>query len=137
MEQKLRSALPARTAWNVLGICALFWLLSALGLLQLPASVPPALMFFWLYLNALAALVSTVAAAAASAALFLHRRGARAPEPRESGPGSALDQAEEIRLDQLLEEPEAAPAAEPAAAAARTAHSPEPGRQPGKKVRKR
>ncbi|GAA1907188.1 hypothetical protein GCM10009688_08990 [Arthrobacter gandavensis] len=115
MEQKLLSALPARTAWAVLGICAFFWLLSALGLLQLPSSVPPVLMFLWLYLNALAALASAVAAAAAVAALLLHRRKSRPLEEQDDSPEpeSHLDQAEETGLDQLLNGPLAP---EPAAA---------------------
>ena len=119
MEQKLRSALPARTAWTVLAICASFWVLSALGLLQIRASVPPVFMFFWLYLNALATLFSAVAAVAAVAALLLHRRAARIPEPFDAGPaprsGSVLDEAEETGLDQLLEGPLAPLAPEPAA----------------------
>ncbi|MFJ2506622.1 hypothetical protein [Arthrobacter citreus] len=115
MEPKLLSALPARTAWAVLGICAFFWLLSALGLLQLPSSVPPVLMFLWLYLNALAALASAVAAAAAAAALLLHRRKSRPQEEQDDSPEpeSHLDQAEETGLDQLLNGPLAP---EPAAA---------------------
>ncbi|MER2133259.1 MAG: hypothetical protein ABS910_01115 [Arthrobacter sp.] len=139
MEQKLRSALPARTAWIVLGLCALFWLLSALGLLQLSASVPPLFMFFWLYLNALAALFSVLASGAAVAALLLHRRAARAAEPIESGvprTGSVLDDAEETGLDQLLDGPAASLAAEPAAASGR-AVLPQPRRQQGNKRRKR
>ena len=107
MEQKLRSALPPRTAWSLLGICLVFWLLSAFGLLQMPPSVPPFLMFLWLYLNALATLASALAAAAAGAALLLHRRKARAPGDNEDipAPASALDEAEETQLDQLLENP--------------------------------
>lgn len=141
MEQKLRSALPARTAWFVLGICALFWLLSAFGLLQLPASVPPVFMFFWLYLNALATLFSAMAAVAAIAALLLHRRAAGSPESLDSGavPGtvSALDEAEETGLDQLLDGPMAPAAPEPASAAAGTAGTPQPKPQQRKKRRRR
>ncbi|MER1994911.1 MAG: hypothetical protein ABTA24_00220 [Arthrobacter sp.] len=117
MEQKLRSALPARTALIVLGVCALFWLLSALGLLQLSASVPPLFMFFWLYLNALAALVSVLASGAAVAALLLHRRHANAEEPAEAATrrtGTALDDAQPTGLEQLLNGPAAPVAAETA-----------------------
>ncbi|MFZ3415319.1 hypothetical protein [Arthrobacter sp. 3Tela_A] len=139
MEQKLRSALPARTAWFVLGICALFWLLSAFGLLQLPASVPPVFMFFWLYLNALAMLFSAMAAVAALAALLLHRRAAGSPDSLSSGAVprtvSALDEAEEAGLDQLLDGPTGPP--EPAAAAAGTAGTPQPKRQQRKNRRRR
>ena len=106
MEHKLRSALPPRTAWILIGACVLFWVLSALGLLQMPASVPSILMFFWLYLNALAALASAVAVAAAVAALVLHRRDALPLKARTAGRGpalSALDAAEETGLDDLLE----------------------------------
>lgn len=120
MEQKLLSALPARTAWSVLGICAFFWLLSALGLLQLPSSVPPVLMFLWLYLDALAALASVVAAAAAVGALLLHRRASRHPEEPEGvqAPASLLDTAEEAGLDQLLDGPASPPAGQVAGAGA-------------------
>jgi len=138
MEQKLRSALPARTAWTVLGLCAFFWLLSALGLLQLPASAPSVLMFFWLYLNALVTLFSALAAVAAIAALLLHRRAAKAPEPFDPGlrtkTGSVLDEAEETGLDQLLDEPGASLAPEPAAA---TGKAGTPKRQQRKKRRRR
>jgi len=137
MEQKLRSALPARTAWTVLGICVFFWLLSALGLLQLPSTVPPVFMFFWLYLNALAALASAMAAAAAVAALLLHRRETVQPETRDGmpGPPSMLDEAEETGLDQLLDGPTAQLAPEPSAAAAGT--SPAAKRPQRRKRRKR
>ncbi|MEB7502928.1 hypothetical protein [Arthrobacter koreensis] len=137
MEQKLLSALPVRTAWTVLGICALFWLLSALGLLQLPPSVPAVLMFLWLYLNALAALASALAAAAAVAALLLHRRNAGQQEGRDGQPApeSALDQAEETGLDQLLDGPGSPLAPLPAAAAAGT--SPAAKRSQRRKRRKR
>ncbi len=141
MEQKLRSVLPARTAWSVLGICVLFWLLSAFGLLQLPASVPPVFMFFWLYLNALATLLSAMAALAAIAALLLHRRAAGSSEFLDSGPEtrtvSALDEAEATGLDQLLDGPAGPPASEPAPASAGRTGAPQPKRQQRKKRRRR
>ncbi|MBD8042477.1 hypothetical protein H9638_01495 [Arthrobacter sp. Sa2BUA2] len=106
MEQKLRSALSPRAAWILIGACIIFWIVSAFGLLQLPASAPSLLMFFWLYLNALAALASAVAVAAAVAALVLHRRVSRHLEPEGAGgaPPSALDAAEETDLNRLLNE---------------------------------
>ncbi|WP_404320929.1 hypothetical protein [Arthrobacter luteolus] len=122
MEQKLRSALPPRTAWSVLGICALFWLLSAFGLLQMPPSVPPVLMFLWLYLNALATLASAMAAAAAGAALLLHRRESLPVRDGDDQPGpapvSALEAAEETDLQQLLSEPAGSLEPQPVAAPA-------------------
>lgn len=142
MEQKLLSALPARTAWIVLGLCTLFWLLSALGLLQLSASVPPLFMFFWLYLNALAALLSVLMSGAAVTALLLHRRTSRVGELNASGTpgtGSVLDgteedEAEETGLDQLLDGPASPLAAEPAGPAGGAGP---PRRQQGRKRRQR
>ncbi|MBD7994798.1 hypothetical protein H9639_05745 [Arthrobacter sp. Sa2CUA1] len=111
MEQKLRSTLSPRTAWILIGVCVIFWIISAFGLLQLPTSAPSLLTFFWLYLNALAALTSAVAVAAAVAALVLHRRAALALEPERpgGGPSSAPDDGgetdgEETDLFRLLDE---------------------------------
>ena len=106
MEQKLRSALSPRTAWILIGACIIFWIISAFGLLQLPASAPSLLTFFWLYLNALAALASAVAVAAAVAALVLHRRVSLRLEPESAGdtPPSTLDAAEDTDLNRLLSE---------------------------------
>jgi hypothetical protein len=82
--------------------------LSAFELLQIPASAPPLIVFFWLYLNALAALASVMAAAAAVAALVLNRRSSRSQRPEDGGDAdpvrSALDAAEETNLNRLLSE---------------------------------
>ena len=129
MEQRLRSTLPPLAAWAVIGACILFWVLSALGLLRLPASVPSLLTFAWLYLNALAALLSAVAAAAAVAALVLHRRESRRlKRARPASNPTDPDAAEETGLDQLLNEPRAR---EPGT------HLPEKTDRPSRKKRKR
>lgn len=100
MEHRLRSAISPRSAWILIGACVLFWVLSAFGLLRLPASVPSPLTFFWLYLNALAALLSAMAVAAAIGALVLHRRNSLRLQSRPS----ALDAAEETDLYRMLTE---------------------------------
>ena len=136
MEQKLRSALSPRSAWILIGACIIFWIISALGLLQLPASAPSLLTFFWLYLNALAALASAVAVAAAVAALVLHRRVSLRLEPESvSGtPPSALDAAEETDLNRLLSEE---PPQEPGTPLPDQPASAEESSQPSRKKRKR
>ena len=106
MEHKLRTALPPRAAWAVIGACVLFWVLSALGLLRLPASIPSLLTFFWLYLNALATLLSAMAAVAAVAALILHGRESRRLKRSRPASGPAdTETAELIGLDRLLNPP--------------------------------
>lgn len=135
MEHKLRSALPPRTAWILIGASVLFWVLSALGLLQMPASVPPMLMFLWLYLNAFAMLASTVAVAAAVAALVLHRRSAGPAGAREAPAVTSLDAAEETGLDQLLGD--APPAVQPTVAPAGKGGRRQTGRPSRRKRKKR
>ncbi|UPO76554.1 hypothetical protein [Arthrobacter sp. Helios] len=141
MEQKLRSALSPRTAWILIGVCIVFWTVSAFGLLQLPADAPSLLMFFWLYLNALAALASAVTVAAAVAALVLHRRVSLRLEPESAGgtPPSALDSAEETDLFRLLSEkpPEAPGALSPGPAAQEPPMREETTSRPSRKKRRR
>lgn len=135
MEHKLRSGLSPRTAWILIGTSVLFWVLSALGLLQIPATVPPMLMFLWLYLNAFAMLASAVAVAAAVAALLLHRRSAGPAEARRAPGLTELDAAEETGLDQLLGD--APPPVQPAAAPEGKGGRRQPGRPQRRKRKKR
>lgn len=78
MEHKLLAFVSRRTAWIVLGSCVAFWLLLAVGVLELPVNAPPAMTFLWMYFSLLVALASTVAAAAAVAILVLHGVSTRA-----------------------------------------------------------
>lgn len=89
MEQKLLAVVSRRTAWVLLGGCIVFWGILAAGLLRAPADTPTALMFLWLYCALMAALASTVLAAAAVAALMLHRSAARTVPDSASGAAPA------------------------------------------------
>ena len=80
MEQKLLSLVSRRTAWLLLAGCVAFWVVLALGLLEAPLGTPATLMFLWMYCALMGALVSTLLAAAAVAALVLHRSARRVPD---------------------------------------------------------
>ncbi|WP_146359968.1 hypothetical protein [Arthrobacter yangruifuii] len=106
MEQKLLALLSRRTAWILLAVCAVFWLVLAAGFLEAPLGTPPALMFLWMYLSIMVALGSTPVAAVAVGALVLHRADHRRGELQDSGSAGA-DAAEEPhgseRLNLLLQ----------------------------------
>ncbi len=80
MEQKLLSLVSRRTAWILLAGCVAFWVVLALGLLEAPLGTPATLMFLWMYCALMGALACTLLAAAAVAALILHRSARPAPD---------------------------------------------------------
>ncbi|MDM7991224.1 hypothetical protein [Arthrobacter sp. zg-Y877] len=75
-----------RTAWLVLAGCTAFWVVLIAGLLEAPLGTPPTLMFLWMYASLMVALASTLVAAAAVAALLLHRRAPAAGKPQPPAP---------------------------------------------------
>ncbi|MCQ1955930.1 hypothetical protein NNX39_05335 [Arthrobacter sp. zg-Y826] len=101
MKQKLITLVSPRTAWLILGVCIVFWVVSAAGFLDAPLGTPPGLMFLWLYCNLMMALATTLAAAAAVAALVLHR--ARKATARERGRRPAAEQ-EPVQPDRTAED---------------------------------
>lgn len=71
MEQKLLTFIAPRTAWLLLAVCALFWVLSATGLLEAPISAPPGVTFLWMYLNLMLLLASGLVSMLAAGVLVL------------------------------------------------------------------
>lgn len=115
MEQKLLALVSRRTAWLLLAGCVAFWVLLAVGLLEAPLGTPPTLMFLWMYFALMFALASTLLAAAAVAALVLHRSGSRpdgdggtdtgadvVPDPEPASKGAGDDGGSVALLRKLL-----------------------------------
>ncbi|MCQ1946224.1 MULTISPECIES: hypothetical protein [unclassified Arthrobacter] len=102
MEQKLLTLLSRRTAWILLAVCAAFWLVLATGFLEAPLGTPPTLMFLWMYCSLMLALGSVPVAAAAVAALVLHRSVDRAGAANGAGPAVPEDADRSRRLYLLL-----------------------------------
>ncbi|MCC3300832.1 hypothetical protein [Arthrobacter sp. zg-Y895] len=102
MEQKLLALVRRRTAWIVLAACAAYWLALWAGFLEAPLGTPPTLMFLWMYCTLMIALGSAPVAAAAVAALFLHRSAARAGAANGAGAAVPEDAGRSRRLYLLL-----------------------------------
>ncbi|UWX97050.1 hypothetical protein N2K95_15715 [Arthrobacter zhaoxinii] len=103
MEQTLLSLLSRRTAWILLAACTVFWLVLAAGFLEAPMGTPPTLMFLWMYSSLMIALASAPVAAAAVAALVLHRAEDRAePGETDAAGAAAPEQPHESRSLYLL-----------------------------------
>ncbi|MCC9205795.1 hypothetical protein [Arthrobacter sp. zg-Y769] len=102
MEQKLLTLLSRRTAWILLAACAAFWLVLAIGFLEAPLGTPPTLMFLWMYCSIMIALGSAPVAAAAVAALVLHRSEGGRGAPAETRPDAPADTGRSRRLYLLL-----------------------------------
>ena len=100
--QKLLTLVSRRTAWIVLAACAAFWLALGTGFLQAPLGTPPTLMFLWMYCSLMIALGSVPVAAAAVAALVLHRSADHDGAANGTGPAVPEDTGRSRRLYLLL-----------------------------------
>lgn len=132
MDQKLQNllySLPARTAWIIVGSCAVFWLICLTGVLTPPVSAPPNLTLFWFYTMLMLVLASGLAVIGAGAVLVLKRGGragpgekipvtaALAPVPTAApAPGAAPGPAAPAAAEPVAAEPGQAPVGAPAEA---------------------